>query len=303
MPIGYEQTPSGPVEQLFRWISKQGSKLTPNTTRLFADSNIRGFTKAQRLAYDCVEHVEKQLYVGMSEKEAAQLLADYLKEKGCNRFIHRPFAWFGDHTRFDGYDGYADYHPSDRLLEKGDVVILDVSPVVDGYTADVGYSVSLEANPDKEKALDFLRELRAELPPLFLSDLTPSEIWNHVDWKIANAGYDNIHARYPFCVLGHRVFKLQERRKKSKRWGTGAMSWFSMEVNLKFLKTGFSSVLTPENVGNKTGLWAIEPHIGWSGAGAKFEEILVVTDNDAYWLDDNVPHVKLAQEDNGNVKR
>jgi hypothetical protein len=40
------------------------------------------------------------------------------------------------------------------------------------------------------------------------------------------------------------------------------------------------------------GLWAIEPHIGLDGVGVKFEELLVVTDDDAYWLDDDLPHVR-----------
>ena len=40
------------------------------------------------------------------------------------------------------------------------------------------------------------------------------------------------------------------------------------------------------------GMWAIEPHLGFHGVGVKFEELLVVTDDDAYWLDDDLPHVR-----------
>ena len=40
------------------------------------------------------------------------------------------------------------------------------------------------------------------------------------------------------------------------------------------------------------GLWAVEPHLGCGGVGVKWEEILVVTDTDAYWLDDDLPHVR-----------
>lgn len=39
------------------------------------------------------------------------------------------------------------------------------------------------------------------------------------------------------------------------------------------------------------GLWAVEPHLGKDGVGAKFEEILVITETDAGWLDDGgLPH-------------
>jgi hypothetical protein len=36
----------------------------------------------------------------------------------------------------------------------------------------------------------------------------------------------------------------------------------------------------------------VEPHLGLGDVGAKFEELLVVTEDDAYWLDDDLPHVR-----------
>ena len=45
------------------------------------------------------------------------------------------------------------------------------------------------------------------------------------------------------------------------------------------------------------GLWAVEPHLAFRDVGAKFEELLVVTDDgDAYWLDDDLPHVRRSAE-------
>ncbi len=82
----------------------------------------------------------------MTEREAAELLESYLKEHGSERYLHRPFAWFGNHARFDEYEQYDDYHPSDRKLKTNDTAILDVSPILDGYIGDVGYTVCLEEN-------------------------------------------------------------------------------------------------------------------------------------------------------------
>ncbi|MFH7808636.1 M24 family metallopeptidase [Acinetobacter sp. BSP-153] len=300
MAIGYKQKPQGVLEKLYRFVSEQGSKLTPNTDDVLLKDAQDGFRKAQRIAYDCVTEVGKKLHHGMTEIEAADLLDQYLKAAGCDRYIHRPFAWFGEHTRFDPYQGYGEYHPSDKQLKQGDVVILDVSPVVNGYTADVGYTTSLERHEELKQAQDFLLNLRTDLPRMFESSMTPKEIWAAVDRKIADEGYDNIHAKYPFCVLGHRVFKIKKQAAKAKRIQVGSMGWFSVETNLKFLKTGFNAALSPENVGSKIGLWAIEPHIGWAGAGAKFEEILVVDHQGARWLDNDVPHM---QSNNHVVKQ
>lgn len=292
MPIGYSPTPNGPLDRLYRWIAKYASRYSGGADRVANQEALKGFRRAQCLAYDAVEHVAGQLRPGMTEREAAQLLDDHLKNNGTQRYLHRPFAWFGDHARFDGYAGYGDYHPSGRKLEVGATAILDVSPVVDGYIGDVGYALSIGSNPELNIAKEFLLELRAEIPKLFASSMTPAEIWAEVNRRIVAAGYDTIHAKYPHCVLGHRVFRVKPKKGKHLRIGWRAFGWFSLETNLAFLRMGPSAALTPEHVGKKLGLWAIEPHIGWKGGGCKFEEILVVEHHRCYWLDDDVPHVR-----------
>ncbi len=44
---------------------------------------------------------------------------------------------------------------------------------------------------------------------------------------------------------------------------------------------------------SSTGLWAVEPDYEVNGIGVKFEEIMVITENDAYWLDDDLPHSRI----------
>ena len=38
------------------------------------------------------------------------------------------------------------------------------------------------------------------------------------------------------------------------------------------------------------GLWAMEPHLALGDVGVKFEEILIIDENGARWLDDDLPH-------------
>lgn len=295
MPIGYTAQPSGLMDKFYRWISQVSSRWAGGADRVATEQARQGHLRAQRLAYDCVLHVGRQLKVGMTEIETAQLLADYLREHGTERYLHRPFAWFGEHSRFDAYQSYGDYHPSERRLRQDDAVILDISPVVDGYVADIGYTLSLIPNPEMDRAKAFLLELRAAIPRMFESSMTPAAIWAEVDRQIAAAGFDNIHSKYPHCVLGHRVFRIKPKKGKHLRIGSNSFGWFSLETNLMFLRLGgLSATLTPEHVGKKVGLWAVEPHIGWAGGGCKFEEILVVEPHRTYWLDDDVPHVTEA---------
>ena len=93
-------------------------------------------------------------------------------------------------------------------------------------------------------------------------------------------------------MLGHRVFKVKRTASRGRRIPIGAFGWFSLEANASLFRQGPEAVLTPDNEGAKEGLWAIEPHIGWAGGGAKFEEILVVEQGRAYWLSDDVPHLQ-----------
>ncbi len=295
MPIGYTEKPNGMLDRFYRWFSKVTSTRAGGADELPSPEAMSGYLKSQRLGYAAVEHVAKLLKPGMTEKEAAALLEEYLRQHGTERYLHRAFAWFGDHSRFDGYANYGEYHPSDRALTKQDVAILDVSPIVDGYVGDIGYTTSLTPNHEMEQAKAFLLDLRAKIPQMFSSTMTAAEIWAEIDRLIAEAGYDNIHSKYPHCVLGHRVFRVKPKKGKALRIGSNSFGWFSWETNMVFLKLGLSATLTPEHIGKKLGLWAVEPHIGWQGAGCKFEEILVVEPTRCYWLDDEVPHVIEAR--------
>lgn len=45
------------------------------------------------------------------------------------------------------------------------------------------------------------------------------------------------------------------------------------------------------------GLWSVEPHLARGEVGAKFEEVLVITEQDAAWLDDDSWVVSAARRE------
>ncbi|MFO0663860.1 MAG: M24 family metallopeptidase [Polyangiaceae bacterium] len=254
-------------------------------------SALEGYRKAQRLSYGAALKVAGELRAGWTEKQAAARLGEELQARGVRALFHVPLAWFGDHSRFDGYRGYREYLPSNRILKPGDVFILDAAPIVDGFIGDIGYTASLGPHAALDEAKVLLRRLRSELPALFESTRTTREIWRYIDQEIARAGYDNCHALYPFAVLAHRIPRVPLSGFRSAGIDIGPASWFSFHTYATLLRRGiFPELLGPDHTGPKEGLWAIEPHIGGEGFGAKFEEILVVEPGRAYWLDDDVPH-------------
>jgi hypothetical protein len=120
-----------------------------------------------------------------------------------------------------------------------------------------------------------------------------------VDGLIESQGYENRHKVYPGDVLGHRIDRLgddPETVKPFGGFGPAALVFLLTQVHNKQKDpdspTPFWNGGDPCNQKPAPGLYAVEPHIGKGEVGVKWEEVLVVTDDDAYWLDDDLPHVK-----------
>jgi Xaa-Pro aminopeptidase len=262
------------------------------------EEDLSRFREVQRLAYECVTHVERELRPGMTERDAARAMHSYLAARGVRHYFHKPFAWFGDRTAFEGLWTPLHFFPTGRRLERGMPVILDVAPTVDGYAADIGYALAFGDNPLWSRMMADLQTFRTLILEGVRKEKTLQAIYREVDALIADLGYANRHRRYPYAVLAHRVDRLQPGllgRVTLGGFGAPALRFLGREAAAArrglqhsplWNGTRFSAHrATP-------GLWAVEPHLGKDGVGAKWEELLVVTDTDARWLDDDLPHVR-----------
>jgi Xaa-Pro aminopeptidase len=257
--------------------------LSPRANYVPSEEEKEGYLRAQRLAFRATKEVADLLDEGWTEIQAAQLLNTYLKDSGVHSFFHHSFAWFGERCGFEGMHSYKAFMPSTRVILPGESFILDVAPIYRGYSCDIGYTDCLGENPELKKAQEFLARLKKEIPAKFQQRVSGSQIWNWIDEEIKQAGYTNAYIKYPFSVLGHRVHKVSELASHLKVMNFGWQSYWSL------VSRGlFGQLLNRNFSGDLTGLWAIEPHLSGKTFGAKFEELLVVTENDAYWLERNV---------------
>ena len=240
--------------------------LSPSVNRLVTAPEREGYLACQRLAEKAIKEIAALVREGWTERQAARLLNTYLRDCGVHTFFHEAFAWFGERTRFTGIRRYRDFLPSERVLREGEVFILDVAPIYKGYMCDIGFTASLGPNPLGDRAKAFLEKLRREIPGWFDGRRRGEEIWNLIDERIGEAGYDNIHEKYPFSVLGHRVHRIDVDILKLKILNFGWQSYWSL------LSRGlFGQLLNGNHQGDLVGLWAIEPNIGTKDFGAKFE--------------------------------
>ncbi|MER5809523.1 M24 family metallopeptidase [Streptomyces sp. NPDC002033] len=269
-------------------------------------AELRGFREVQRLAYECAETVAAQLRPGVTEREAARMQRDWLRERGVRDWFHLPFAWFGDRTAFANFKIPLQFFPTGRRLEPGMPFILDMAPVHRGYAADIGYSGSLGLHPVQDRLMSDLRPHRDLILEQVRERRPLREIYENVERLMTRQGYANRHRAYPFGVIAHKIDRVRERRWSPTAFGFGTQSLKGLAADaLHGHREGWSPLWSPYHFSDhppQPGLWAVEPHLGFRGTGAKFEEILVVTDSadpaeSAFWLDDDLPHVRRWAEE------
>ena len=265
------------------------------------------FRRAQALAYACVEAVGADLVAGQSERDVCAVMEHWLTDRGVREWFHQPFAWFGDRTAFVASPVWTPLHffPTRRRLVEGMPVILDVAPVLDGATADVGYALWFGASdPLHARMLEDLAPHRDLILEGVRAERTLQQIYRDVDDLLADQGYRSVHRQYPFSVIAHRVDDRLDpphaapafiTRRRVAGFGMGAQRFLAEELGGAVRGRVASPLWNGTRISDLRathGLWAVEPHFGFRSMGVKWEELLVVDDADAFWLDDDLPHVR-----------
>lgn len=259
--------------------------------------DLEQFRQVQRLAYAAAEAVAAELKPGMTEKQAARLQETWLLDHGVTDWFHSPFAWFGDRTAFQGFKVALQFLPTNRRLEEGMPFILDNAPVVNGFAADIGYAGVLGENRILDRLLDDLAAHRALILERVRARQSMAEVSRAVDRLIQRQGHAPRHKAYPFETLAHTVQPMAQARQQPRtlfKFGFEAVEALG-RLALVARRQGWSPIWSSSARSDHApvpGLWAVEPHLGFHGVGAKFEELLVITEDDAYWLDDESPHVR-----------
>ncbi|WP_263170242.1 M24 family metallopeptidase [Streptomyces sp. SCSIO ZS0520] len=281
--------------------TRTAEKPAPLPAFPFDEKDLANFRELQRLAYRCAEKVAAWLEPGVTERQAAARLRKELVAEGVQDFFHVPFAWFGDRTAFRHFRTPLQFFATGRRLEEGMSYVLDCAPVVDGYTADIGYAGRMGENPIWDRIAKDLLDYRELIVDLVRQRRTLDEVYAAVDAQIARHGYDNRHRVYPGRVIGHQVTRMEKVRGPEglTMFGFGVRTLQTLGRELVTERIQGRSPLWADGRASRhaptPGLWAVEPHVGFRDVGLKFEELLVVTHDDAYWLDDDVPHVRRGR--------
>ena len=220
------------------------------------------------------------------------------RQAGVRTFFHLPVVLFGERSALPGDWSIGKFYPKSRELRDGDSVIMDAAPLFAGHMVDTSYSFCFGANETHRMMMANLARFRDSVRDSVNDGKTFRTIAEHVNAELRSLGYEPVHTKHPGEVLGHRAVRIARLPFAPRYRGFDAMSlgWFLLKGRLAdrglsrrspLWNDKHSSDHTPHD-----GLWLVEPHAGCGDVGAKWEEILVIEDGAARWLDDEPPHVR-----------
>ena len=150
--------------------------------RLKEPADIEGIRKAGRLLLDTLDLVEAQIRPGLTTEEINTLVHEFTIK---NSAIPAPLNYRGFPKSVCTSINEVICHgiPSDQALKNGDIVNVDVTPILNGYYADAGKTFFVGTpGPDARKIVRVAREsLR-----IGISVVQPGNTLGDVGWAIQN---------------------------------------------------------------------------------------------------------------------
>ncbi|MCP5481356.1 MAG: aminopeptidase P family protein [Spirochaetales bacterium] len=265
----------------------------------FDPKDLDAFRSFQRESFATLEEVEGQLRAGMTEKQVADMLRRAFAHRGVHAYFHVPVALFGTRTAYPGNFGQFEALPTEQVLEQGMPVILDAAPIFHGHVVDTSLSTTLGRNATHARLFPELAAFRERILGRVRERQSFRAIEREAHSMIRALGAENCHRKHIGAVIGHRVYRTPDYP-----WNRIALGGLSLAHVGWLLWKSVAAIKGWENDSPNwnhkrtsahapfPGLWAVEPHFAVDGVGVKFEEILVITEDDAHWLDDEPPHVK-----------
>lgn len=152
--------------------------------------------RAQDVTDDALTYIVSYIQPGMTEKQIAQALDNYILEHGGDAISFPTILASGPH----GALPHA--QPDDRKVEEGDLIVIDFGAVVGEYHADMTRTVSLGEPSQKQRSVyEVVRRAHERAAEAVHPDVIGSDIHNIAADTISEAGYGEFFGH----GLGHGV--------------------------------------------------------------------------------------------------
>lgn len=161
-----------------------------------SDEEITKIKAAQKIAENALSALLENLHPGMTEMDVALSLDFHMRKHGAEDLSFETIALTGAHTSMP--HGV----PDDRVIQKGDFVLMDFGAVVDGYHSDMTRTVCIgEPSPEMRDVYEIVRSAQEAALSVAKSGMSGKALDAVAREFITNAGYGDHFGH----SLGHGV--------------------------------------------------------------------------------------------------
>ena len=179
-------------------------------TKNFNSEELAQFLELQKLSFSILQSAASRLMGGETKKEVArQLVKDYYSA-GFTSFFHLPVVLFGERTALPGDWTVEKFYPKRKTLDAGSSVILDASPIQDGFLVDTSYSFCFGDSQAHRDMMKHLSQYRDSIPASVNQGASFSQIADSVIENMISHGFEPVHTKHIGEVLGHRAVRLSK---------------------------------------------------------------------------------------------
>ena len=200
---------------------------------------VGGLDDAQRATLDIIDELIGEVEPGRSEQELAVRAFELAKERGATG-VWTPIAVGAGSGNLVCH---PDFPPTDRRVADVDLVWLDVTPDFAGWPGDATRSVVVGEDARREQIVADCTRVLSQTIAAIEPGMPARELFHVARDVLDRDGYELLD------LLGNIGHDLD-------RGG---------------VVTGF---IDPRNTTPMWGCWALEPHIGMDGIGAKVEDLV-----------------------------
>lgn len=157
---------------------------------------LRSIKRACSITRRVLSQVPSHVQRGITEKQLAWILESECRKLGADCMAFETIVGFGTHT------SRPHHRPTNRKLQAGDLIQIDMGAMVDGYCSDFSRVFCFGTmKPEQTKAYLALSEAKKLGESLLRKGVSTHRLDQTVRAKLAESGY---HEGYPHA-LGHGV--------------------------------------------------------------------------------------------------
>lgn len=202
---------------------------------------------AQEIAIQACQKSKKYLVPGISEKDFSKKCEEIMYSLGAEGLWYPMLVNFNTNSI---YCTRGNHLPSDEvILQDSDIVLIDFSPMLKGRWGDYSETIVVGGDKTFNKLVEDAKSIFEQTYSYAEECKTVGELFQYCNELIQKTEYKLLD---PYGNIGHSIEDYENQDKRI----------FICPENANVLLKGKR--------------WAIEPHIGVGGFGAKFENVITL---------------------------